>query len=162
MEPAEFEAWGKLVVERAAELVLAAIPEAQKPEPGKTARRSLAGTGYISHHLLFLQPDGLAPRALWLFAVPAGHSYDFRPPHDRVGAGLMHDASTELSSSRFAAGMQRSGSFTWKVHLDARHEGYRLAIKVDPGDQAPEAVAAELSGQILSSLERIGLLAAPG
>ena len=87
--------------------------------------------------MLFLQPDRLAPRALWLFAVPAGHAYDFRPPHDRVGAGLMHDASTELSSSRFAAGMQRSGNFTWKVHLDARHEGYRLAHQGRPGRRRP-------------------------
>jgi hypothetical protein len=158
----EFDAWGKLVVDGAAELVLAAIPEAQKPEPGKTARRSLGGVGYVSRHILFVQPDGLAPRALWLYAVPAGHAYDFRPPHDRVGAGLMHDTSTELSSSRFAAGMQRSGSFTWKVHLDARHEGYRLALKVDPAGDAPAAVARELSGQVLSSLERIGLLRAPG
>jgi hypothetical protein len=158
----EFESWGKLVVEGAAGLVLAAIPAAQKPEPGKTARRSLGGTGYISRHLLFVQPDGLAPRALWLFAVPAGHAYDFRPPHDRVGAGLLHDASTELSSSRFAAGMTRSGAFTWKVHLDARHEGYRLALKVDPAADDPDAVAGELSGQVLNSLERIGLLAPAG
>jgi len=162
MTSVEFEAWGKVVVERAAELVLAALPGAQKPQPGKTARRSLGGVGYISRHVLFVQPDGLAPRALWLFAVPAGHAYDFRPPHDRVGAGLMHDASNELSSSRFAAGMQRSGNFTWKVHLDARHEGYRLGIKVDPATEDPEAVGQDLSGQILSSLERIGLLAPAG
>jgi hypothetical protein len=162
VEPAEFEAWGKVVVDRAAERILAAIPVAQKPEPGKTARRSLASMGYISRHMLFLQPDLLAPRALWLFVVPAGHSYDFRPPHDRVGAGLMHDAANELSSSRFAAGMQRSGNFTWKVHLDARHEGYRLGIRVKPEDEAPEAVADDLSGQVLSSLERIGLLTLPG
>ena len=159
MEPAEFEAWGKVVVDGAADRILGAIPAAQKPEPGKTARRSLAGVGYISRHMLFLQPDLLAPRALWLFVVPAGHSYDFRPPHDRVGAGLMHDAATELSSSRFAAGMQRSGSFGWKLHLDSRHEGYRLGIRVTPDTQAPETVAEELSGQVLSSLERIGLLA---
>jgi hypothetical protein len=162
VEPAEFEAWGKVVVDKAAERILAAIPEAQKPEPGKTARRSLASMGYISRHMLFLQPDLLAPRALWLFVVPAGHSYDFRPPHDRVGAGLMHDTANELSSSRFAAGMQRSGNFTWKVHLDARHEGYRLGIRVKPGDDAPEAVADDLSGQVLSSLERIGLLTPAG
>jgi hypothetical protein len=150
------------VVDAAAERILAAIPAAQKPEPGKTARRSLASMGYISRHMLFLQPDLLAPRALWLFVVPKGHTYDFRPPHDRVGAGLMHDASTELSSSRFAAGMQRSGHFTWKVHLDARYEGYRLGIRVTPEEEAPEAVAEALSGQVLSSLERIGLLAPAG
>ena len=139
----DFETWGKVVVERAAQDVLAAIPEAQKPEPGKTARRSLGGRGYISRHILFLQPDGLAPRALWLFAVPAGHSYDSarRTPRRR-GADARRE--NELSSSRFAAGMQRSGAFTWKVHLDARHEGYRLAIKVDPDAQAPEA-AGELA-----------------
>ena len=152
------EAWGKEVIERAAELILAEIPAAQHPEPGKTARRSLGGTSFVSRHILFVQPDGLAPRALWLYAVPAGHAYDFRPPHDRVGAGLMHDAKTELSSSRFAAGMQRSGNFTWKVHLDTRHEGYRLALKVDPPADAPEAVAAELAAQVLHSFRRIGLL----
>jgi hypothetical protein len=155
---ADFEDWGKVAVTRAAELVLAALPAEQDPEPGKTARRSLAGTGYISRHILFLQPDRLAPRALWLYAVPAGHPYDFRPPHARLGAGLMHDAANELSSSRFAAGMQRSGAFTWKVHLDARHEGYRLAIKVEPDAQEPEAAGEELAEQVLSSLRRIGLI----
>ncbi|MDA0162324.1 hypothetical protein OM076_18780 [Solirubrobacter ginsenosidimutans] len=162
MEPTEFEAWGKVVVDVAAERILAAIPAAQKPEPGKTARRSLASMGYISRHMLFLQPDLLAPRALWLFVVPKGHTYDFRPPHDRVGAGLMHNATDELSPSRFAAGMQRSGNFTWKVHLDARYEGYRLGIRVTPEEEAAEAVAEDLSGQVLSSLERIGLLAPAG
>src|ERR1700712_205627 len=47
VEAADFEAWGKVVVTRAAELILARIPAAQQPEPGKTARRSLAGTGFI-------------------------------------------------------------------------------------------------------------------
>jgi hypothetical protein len=158
VEPADFEAWGKVVVTRAAELILARIPAAQQPEPGKTARRSLAGTGFISRHMLFLQPDLLAPRALWLYAVPAGHSYDFRPPHDRVGAGLMHDATNELSSSRFAAGMQRSGAFTWKVHLDARHEGYRMALKVSPETDEPESVGTDLAEQVLQSFQRIGLI----
>ena len=73
----------------------------------------------------------------------------------------MHDAKNELSSSRFAAGMKRSGAFTWKVHLDARHEGYRMALKVDPARDEPEAVAADLSAQVLSSLQRIGLIPAP-
>jgi hypothetical protein len=162
VEAKDFEAWGKVVVDTAAERILAAIPAAQRPEPGKTARRSLNAVGYISRHLLFLQPDGLAPRALWLFAVPAGHAYDFRPPHDRVGAGLMHDAQNELSSSRFAAGMTRSGAFTWKVHLDARHEGYRLHVRVTPETDPPEAVGTDLSDQVLSSLQRIGLLAPAG
>jgi hypothetical protein len=154
----DFEPWGKAAIDRAAELVLAAIPAEQDPQPGKTARRSLGGTGYISRHILFLQPDRLAPRALWLFAVPAGHAYDFRPPHTRLGAGLMHDASTELSSSRFAAGMTRSGGFAWKMHLETRHEGYRLALKVDPETQDPEAAGTELAEQILAGFRRIGLI----
>lgn len=155
----ELEAWGKIAIDHAAQLILAAIPAEQDPQPGKTARRSLAGVGFISRHILFLQPDRLAPRALWLYAVPAGHAYDFRPPHARLGAGLMHDAKNELSSSRFAAGMTRSGAFTWKVHTDARHEGYRMALKVDPDTEDPEAAGATLAEQVLSSFARIGLLA---
>jgi hypothetical protein len=154
----DFEPWGMIAVERAAELVLAAIPPEQDPKPGKTARRSLASTGYISRHIGFLQPDRLAPRVLWLFAVPAGHPYDFRPPHTRLGAGLLHDATTELSSSRFAAGMTRSGGFAWKMHLEPRHEGYRLGLKVDPDTQDPEAAGTELAEQVLHSFGRIGLL----
>lgn len=154
----DLEPWGKLAIDHAAELVLAAIPSDQAPEPGRTARRSLAGVGYVSRHILFLQPDRLAPRALWLFAVPAGHAYDFRPPHDRLGAGLLHDPKTELSSSRFAAGMTRSGAFTWKVHLDSRYEGYRLASKIDPVSDDPGEAGASLAEQVLSSFTRIGLL----
>src|ERR1700754_577698 len=101
---AEFEAWGKLAIERAAELILAALPAEQDPEPGKTARRSFGGTGYISRHILFLQPDRRAARALALLAAPPGPRSHSRPPHDRRVAVLMHDAKTELSSSRFAAG----------------------------------------------------------
>ena len=70
----------------------------------------------------------------------------------------MHDAANELSSSRFAAGMQRSGAFTWKVHLDARHEGYRMAIKVSPETEDAEKVGADLAEQVLQSFQRIGLL----
>ncbi len=158
MEPADFEAWGRAVIERAAELILAEIPDAQRPEPGKSARRILGGRGYISRHLLFVRPDQPAPRAIWLYAVPAGHAYDFAPAHDRVGAGLLHDAKTELSPNRWASGMLRSGAFTWKIHLDARHEGYRLALKVDPETDAPESVGADLATQVLHSLVRAGLL----
>jgi hypothetical protein len=47
--------------------------------------------------------------------------------------------------------MTRSGSFTWKVHLDARHDGYRLAIKVDPERDDPEAAGGELADQVLTA-----------
>ena len=55
--------------------------------------------------------------------------------------------------------MARSGAFTWKVHLDARYEGYRFAIKVDASTEAPEDVASDLASQVLHSLGRAGLLA---
>jgi hypothetical protein len=54
--------------------------------------------------------------------------------------------------------MQRSGAFTWKVHLDARHEGYRLAVKVTPETEDPEKVGADLAEQVLQSFQRIGLI----
>jgi hypothetical protein len=45
------------------------------------------------------------------------------------------------------------------VHLDSRHEGYRMALKVDPESDDPEQVAADLAEQVLQSLQRIGLIA---
>ena len=160
MEPKEFEAWGRAVADHAAALIVAEIPPAQLPEPGKTVRAVLGRQGYISRYVHFRRPDQPVQRAVWLFAVPAGHAYDFSPPHDRVGAGLLQDSSTELSSSRFAAGMTRSGAFTWKTHLDGRYEGYRLGLKVEPETDAPEGVATELASQVLHGLRRAGLIGA--
>jgi hypothetical protein len=160
MEPKEFEAWGRAVADHAAALIVAEIPAAQLPEPGKTVRAVRGRQGYISRYVHFRRPDQPVQRAVWLFAVPAGHAYDFSPPHDRVGAGLLQDSSTELSSSRFAAGMTRSGAFTWKTHLDGRYEGYRLGLKVEPETDAPEDVATELSSQVLHGLRRAGLIGA--
>jgi hypothetical protein len=162
VEPADFEAWGRAVVERAAALIVAAIPAAQRPESGKTARAVSAGRGYISRYVHFRHPAHPVQRAVWLFAVPAGHPHDFTPPHDRVGAGLMQDANTELDASRFAAGMTRSGAFTWKSHIDARCEGYRLALRVDPDADEVESVATELAAQVLHSLRRAGLIGLAG
>jgi hypothetical protein len=160
MEPKAFEDWGRAVVDGAAALILAEIPAAQLPEPGKAARRMLGRRAYISRYVQFRRPDQPVQRAVWLFAVPAGHAYDFSPPHDRVGAGLLQDASTELSSSRFAAGMTRSGAFTWKTHVDGRYEGYRLSLAVEPETDVPEEVAAELASQVLNGLRRAGLIGA--
>ena len=159
MEDAQYEVWGRVVVEQAAELILAEIPADQHPESTRTARSIRGRRGYISRYVHFRRPDQLVQRAVWLYAVPAGHAYDFAPPHDRVGAGLMQDPDNELSSSRFASEMTRSGAFTWKRHLDDRYEGWRFALKVDPESDAPEAVAADLAEQVLHSLRRAGLLA---
>jgi hypothetical protein len=158
VEPARYEAWGRTVVEAAAARILAAIPAEQRPETGRTSRAVSAGRGYISRYVHFRHPGHPAQRAVWLYAVPSGHAYDFAPPHDRVGAGLMQDANAELDPSRFAAGMIRSGAFAWKTHLDARYEGYRLALKVDPETDTPQAVAAELASQVLHGLRRAGLI----
>src|ERR1700755_2026529 len=158
MEPKAFEIWGRAVTEDAAALILAEIPAAQLPEPGTTVRRMLGRRGYISRYVQFRRPDQPVQRAVWLFAVPAGHAYDFSPPHDRVGAGLLQDSKTELSSSRFAAGMTRSGGVTWKTHLDGRYEGYRLSLMVEPESDAPEGVATELASQVLHGLRRAGLI----
>ena len=73
---------------------------------------------------------------------------------------MLQDPNTEVSPSRFAAGMTRSGAFTWKTHLDARYEGYRLSLKVDPETDAPETVASDLASQVLHGLRRSGLIAA--
>src|SRR3954469_5324458 len=107
MEPKEFEAWGRAVAEHSAALIVAEIPAAQLPEPGKTVRAVLGRRGYISRYVHFRRPDRPVGRAVWVVEVPARQANDFSPTHDRDGAGLLQDSSRDLSSSRFAAGMTR-------------------------------------------------------
>ena len=71
-----------------------------------------------------------------------------------VAAGLEDGAQLQT----VAAGMTRSGAFTWKTHLDGRYEGYRLGLKVEPETDAPEGVATELTSQVLHGLRRAGLI----
>ncbi|MBE2316445.1 hypothetical protein DVA67_010690 [Solirubrobacter sp. CPCC 204708] len=155
MEDAEFEVWGRVAVDRAAELLGDAIPDAQL---SKTTRRSRASRGYIQRYVTFKHPTMPADRAVWLFAAPVGHAYDFRPPHARIGAGLLQDPDNELDSNRFAAGMTKGFPFSWKTHLETKYEGYRLSVKVDPDTDDAEAKAQELATEVLRGLRNAGLL----
>jgi hypothetical protein len=155
VDDAEFETWGRAAVDRAAELVANAIPDATL---SKTTRRSRNGRGYIQRYVTFKHPTLPADRAVWLFAVPAGHAYDFRPPHARIGAGLLQDPDNELDANRFAAGMTKGFPFSWKTHLETKYEGYRLSVKVDPDNETPEAKADELTTEVLRGLRNAGLL----
>jgi hypothetical protein len=155
VDDAEFEQWGKVAVERAADLVAAEVPEA---ELTKLARRSRNGRGYIERYVKFRHPTLPADRAIWLYAAPAGHAYDFRPPHARLGAGLLQDKDEELDPNRFAAGMTKGFPFSWKIHLETKYEGYRLSVKVDPDAEAPEDKAAELAAEVLRGLRNAGLV----
>jgi hypothetical protein len=155
VEDAEFEIWGRAAVDAAAEQLAAAIPDATL---SKTARRSRAGRGYIQRYLTFKHPTLPADRALWLYAAPEGHAYDFRPAHARLGAGLLQDPENELDPNRFAAGMTKGFPFSWKTHLETKYEGYRLSVKVDPDAETPEEKADELATEVLRGLRNAGLL----
>ena len=158
MEPKALEVWGRAVVERAAEVILAAIPPEQNPETGSTGRAISAGPGYVSRYVHFRRPDYPAQRAVWLFVVPSDHPYNFSGPVPRAGAGLMQDPDTELDESRFAAGLTRSGAFTWRRHNDTRYAGYRLLIDVEPDIDAPGKIGSELAAAVLHGLRRAGLI----
>ena len=114
----------------------------------------------MKRYVHFRHPELPAQRACGCSLYPPATRTTSRRRTTASGAGLMQDAKTELSSSRFAAGMTRSGAFTWKTHLDARYEGYRLAIKVDPATDVPETVASELASQVVHGLRRAGLVSA--
>ena len=159
MEPKEFEQWSRVAVERASELVHDALPASQQPSLAKTKRSVRGGIGFISRFVHFRHPGLPADRAVWVYAVPAGHAYDFKPPHARVGAGLMQDAANELDQSRWGSGLDKSYDWSWKSHIDLRYEGWRLAIKVDPDADSPEARADELAAQVLKGLRSAGLIA---
>jgi hypothetical protein len=155
MDAAAFETWARIAVERAAGLVAAEIPEARTGPPAKGRR---VKPGYVSRYVHFRHPEMPADRAVWLYAVPAGHEYDFKPAHDRVAAGLMQDPGTELDRSRFAAGLNNAFAWSWKTHIDDRYEGWRLALRVDPDSDAPDARGDELAEQVLRALRAAGLL----
>jgi len=157
VEDAEFEQWGKVAVERASELVAAEIPGA---ELGKVMRRSRNGRGYLQRYVTFKHPTLPADRAVWLYAAPAGHAYDFRPAHARLGAGLLQDKDEELDSNRFASGMTKAFPWAWKIHLETKYEGYRLSVKVDPDADSAEERGAELAAEVLRGLRNAGLLVA--
>jgi hypothetical protein len=158
VEPKALEVWGRAVVERAAEVILAAIPPEQNPETGSTGRAISAGPGYVSRYVHFRRPDYPAQRAVWLFVVRSDHPYNFSGPVPRAGAGLMQDPDTELDESRFAAGLTRSGAFTWRRHNDTRYAGYRLLIDVEPDIDAPGKIGSELAAAVLHGLRRAGLI----
>lgn len=155
MDDAEFEIWSRAAVDKAAELVAEALPEAKL---SKTARRSRNGRGFIQRFVSFRHPTMPSDRAVWLFSAPEGHAYDFRPAHSRIGAGLLQDPENELDSNRFAAGMTKGFPFSWKIHLETKYEGYRLSVKVDPDADEPEARGQELAAEVLRGLRNAGLL----
>jgi hypothetical protein len=157
VEAAELEAWGRGVVERAAELILVEIPPVQLPEVGPPSK-ARTGSGYVSRHVHFRHPGYPVQRAVWLFVVSAEHRYNIGSPMPRAGAGLMQDPDTELSELRSVAGLLRSGAFTWRRHNDDRYQGYRLVVDVDPDVDAPEARAEELAAAVLHGLRRASLI----
>ena len=158
VDPLDLEAWGRVAVDRAAEAVMAAIPVDQQPAIGARARATSARRGYVARYVHFRRPDYPAQHALWLFVVPPGHPYNIGGPRTRAGAGLMHDAATELDESPFAAGLSRGGPFRWQRHNNPKYAGYRLVLEVDPDNESAEDVATRLADAVLHGLRRAGLI----
>jgi hypothetical protein len=158
VEVGALEEWGRLVVARAAELVVAEIPPGQQPELGAPSKTRSRAPGYVSRHVHFRHPGYPVQRTVWLFVVSAEHRYNVGSGRPRAGAGLMQDPDTELSEMRTVAGLLRSGAFTWRRHNDDRYQGYRLMLDVDPAVDAPDARAEELAAAVLHGLRRAGLI----
>jgi hypothetical protein len=161
VEPGELEAWGRVVVAHAAELIFAEIPAVQLPEVSPPSKARTAGSGYVSRSVHFRHPGYPVQRSVWLFVVSAEHRYNIGSQRPRAVAGLMQDPDTELSPLRSVAGLLRSGAFTWRRHNDDRYQGYRLVVDVDPDVDAPEARAEELAAAVLHGLRRASLIPLP-
>jgi hypothetical protein len=155
VELKEFEAWGKTAVERAVAVVGAELPAATVAEKGRVR---MARQGYVGRWVHFRHPGMPEDRVVWLYAVPAGHPYDFKPVHARLGAGLLQDVENELDRSRFAAGLNNAFAWSWKTHVDDRWEGWRLAVKVEPDEDDAAARGEELAAEVLRGLRQARLL----
>jgi hypothetical protein len=158
VDPRDLEIWGRPVVDRAAEAIMAAIPAAQQPTIGAPGRAISAGRGYVARYVHFRRPDYPAQHAVWLFVVPPRHPYNIGGPQTRAGAGLMHDPDTELDESPFAAGLARGGPFRWQRHNNPDYAGYRLAFEIDPSIEPADAVATKLAADVVRGLRRARLI----
>ena len=146
------------MVDRAAAAIVDAIPAAQQPTIGKPGRAIAAGRGYVARYVHFRRADYPAQHAVWLFVVPPGHPYNIGGPQTRAGAGLMHDANTELDESPFAAGLSRGGPFRWQRHNKPDFAGYRLTLEIDPESESADSVATRLTEVVLHGLRRATLI----
>jgi hypothetical protein len=140
-----FLPWGRAVIEALAVELEAAIPGARR---GAASHRP----GYEALTVHFADAHIPQPLALWLFAAEAGAPVNVKGFRDAVGAGLRHDADEELD--RGAWKLRPLAPFSWRTHVDARHEGYRWLRNADelPADEA--AAARELAERVLGTLRR--------
>lgn len=155
MEPCRH---GRRRVGGAADLIVAGIPAAQRPETKTTGRAITAGPGYVSRYVHLVRRAYPAPLAVWLSVVPAEHPYNFPGPRPRAGAGLMQDTNTELDENRRVAGLLRCGRFSWRRHNAEQYPGWRLSLDVEPDVGGPEVVAGELAAAVLSGLRQARLI----
>ena len=90
--------------------------------------------------------------------VPADTRSNIGAPQPRWAPASCRTRKNELDESRFAAGLLRSGAFTWRRHNDPDRAGYRLVVDADPETHSTESVAAELAAAVLHGLRRAALI----
>jgi hypothetical protein len=150
--PTPFPARGRQIVDAAAAQLEAAIPGARRG-----GRRRLAG-----HEAVYVQfGDAELPQQLvvWLFAAERGSGNSVPGVADAIGVGIKHNGDEELG--RGAWQFRRLLPFSWRQHIDDRHEGYRWFCPVADLPADPAAAGAEIGDRVLRTLRAARAVSGP-
>ena len=155
-----FETWARDVVGPAGDTVFAALAEAQRPRLDDARIMSRVRPGCTGRWLHFRHPDSPEQRAVWLVATVRDHAYNVRGTGDCVGAWLTQDTKEELAQRRMAARLQGSFDWSWRRHIDGKHEGWRLTppLPADAEHDDASAVADALATRVLAALRKAKLV----
>jgi hypothetical protein len=110
VEPKALEVWGRAVVERAAEVILAAIPPEQNPETGSTGRAISAGPGYVSRYVHFRRPDYPAQRAVFPDVLVPVRPHALAQQADRACRSVTAQGSRGAPDDLDATGQRETSS----------------------------------------------------
>jgi hypothetical protein len=140
-----FLAWGRGVIDASASRLEAQIAGAHR---GRESHLSACEAIYLHLRDAHVQQDV----AVWLFAAKAGTANNVRGYGDVIGVGLKHDADEELT--RGAWKLRPLAPFSWRTHVDDRHEGFRWLRNAAELPEDATAAGEQIAERVLTTLRR--------
>jgi hypothetical protein len=147
---ADFPGWSRAVIRTAATELEAGIPGAQR---GKESRLR----GQLALYVHFTDARLPQTLAIWLYGAEEGSAYNVPGYGNAIGVGLKYDAGEELD--RGAWKLRPISPFTWRVHVDARFQGYRWLRPESELPTDPNDAGTEIAERVLMTLRRAAAVA---
>ena len=147
---ADFAGWSRAVIRVAATELEAEIPGAHR---GKESRLR----GQLALYVHFTDARLPQTLAIWLYGAEEGSAYNVPGYGNTIGVGLKYDADEELD--RGAWKLRPISPFTWRVHVDARFQGYRWLRPESELPADPNEAGLQIAERVLMTLRRAAAVA---